>query len=168
MNSKDIIDAFTYVANEKGIDKASLTAIIEDIFLTLISKKFGEENEDKFSVIVNMDRGEIEIFQEKLVVEKIQDKVHSVASKFLNSNEMHFFGNKPSTRQLIRAWTAKEAVYKALRKPGINFSDNIILDKFNDKAKYANAKFISSDQETTFKLYFYDLDDYCLTIAQEI
>ena len=68
MNSKDIIDAFTYVANEKGIDKISLTAIIEDLFLTLISKKFGEENEDKFSVIVNMDRGEIEIFQEKIVV----------------------------------------------------------------------------------------------------
>ena len=101
-------------------------------------------------------------------VEKINNKVHSVASKFLSSNEIQFFGKAPSTRQLIRAWTAKEAIYKALRKPGINFSDNIILDKFNDKAKSANAKFISSDQETTFKLYFYDLDDYCLTIAQEI
>jgi len=73
VNSKDIIDAFTYVANEKGIDKVSLTAIIEDIFLTLISKKFGEDNEDKFSVIVNMDRGEIEIFQEKDVVDEIKD-----------------------------------------------------------------------------------------------
>ena len=101
-------------------------------------------------------------------VEKINNKVHSVASKFLSSNEIQFFGKAPSTRQLIRAWTAKEAVYKALRKPGINFSDNIILDKFNDKAKSANAKFISSDQETTFKLYFYDLDNYCLTIAQEV
>ena len=101
-------------------------------------------------------------------VEKINNKVQSVASKFLSSNEIRFFGKAPSTRQLIRAWTAKEAVYKALRKPGINFSDNIILDKFNDKAKSANAKFISSDQETTFKLYFYDLDDYCLTIAQEV
>ena len=101
-------------------------------------------------------------------VEKINNKVHSVASKFLSSNEIRFFGKTPSTRQLIRAWTAKEAVYKAIKKPGINFSDNIILDKFNDKAKYANAKFISSDQETTFKLYFYDLGDYCLTIAQEI
>ena len=78
MNSKEIIDAFTYVANEKGIDKTSLTAIIEDIFLTLISKKFGEENEEKFSVIVNMDRGEIEIFQEKLVVEKIQDENNEI------------------------------------------------------------------------------------------
>ena len=101
-------------------------------------------------------------------VEKINNKVQSVASKFLSSNEIRFFGKTPSTRQLIRAWTAKEAVYKAIKKPGINFSDNIILDKFNDKAKSANAKFISSDQETTFKLYFYDLDDYCLTIAQEI
>ncbi len=81
MNSKDIIDAFTYVANEKGIDKVSLTAIIEDIFLTLISKKFGEENEEKFSVIVNMDRGEIEIFQEKIVVEKIQDSNNEILLK---------------------------------------------------------------------------------------
>ena len=81
MNSKDIIDAFTYVANEKGIDKISLTAIIEDLFLTLISKKFGEENEDKFSVIVNMDRGEIEIFQEKIVVEKILDKNNEILLK---------------------------------------------------------------------------------------
>jgi len=81
VNSKEIIDAFTYVANEKGIDKTSLTAIIEDIFLTLISKKFGEENEEKFSVIVNMDRGEIEIFQEKLVVEKIQDQNNEIILK---------------------------------------------------------------------------------------
>ena len=101
-------------------------------------------------------------------VEKIKDKVHSIAPKFLNPNEIGFLGKSPYTRQLIRAWTAKEAVYKALRKPGISFSENIILDEFNDKAQSANAKFISSDQETTFKLYFYDLDDYCLTIAQEV
>ena len=100
-------------------------------------------------------------------VEKIKDKVHSIAPKFLNPDETGFLGKSPSTRQLIRAWTAKEAVYKALKKPGISFSDNIILDEFNDKAQSANAKFISEDEETTFKLYFHDLDDYCLTIAQE-
>ena len=84
MNSKDIIDAFTYVANEKGIDKSNLTSIIEDIFLTLISKKFGEENEDKFSVIVNMDRGEIEIFQEKNVVEAVSDKLNEISLQDAN------------------------------------------------------------------------------------
>ena len=81
MNSKEIIDAFTYVANEKGIDKTNLTAIIEDIFLTLIVKKYGEENQDKFSIIVNMDRGEIEIFQEKIVVEEINDSLSEILLK---------------------------------------------------------------------------------------
>jgi len=78
VNSKEIIDAFTYVANEKGIDKINLTAIIEDIFTTLIEKKYGEENAEKFSVIVNMDRGEIEIFQEKVVVEEITDSLNEI------------------------------------------------------------------------------------------
>ena len=53
MNSKEIIDAFTYVANEKSIDKMNLTAIIEDIFTTLIAKKYGEENEDKFKSYIS-------------------------------------------------------------------------------------------------------------------
>ena len=78
MNTKEIIDAFTYVANEKSIDKMNLTTIIEDIFTTLIEKKYGEENVDKFSVIVNMDRGEIEIFQEKMVVENITDPLNEI------------------------------------------------------------------------------------------
>ena len=78
MNSKEIIDAFTYVANEKGIDKMNLTTIIEDIFTSLIEKKYGVENAEKFSVIVNMDRGEIEIFQEKVVVEEITDSLNEI------------------------------------------------------------------------------------------
>tara|TARA_Y100001970_G_scaffold22181_1_gene25547 strand:- start:8602 stop:9843 length:1242 start_codon:yes stop_codon:yes gene_type:complete len=81
VNSKEIIDAFAYVANEKSIDKMNLTAIIEDIFTTLIEKKYGEENAEKFSVIVNMDRGEIEIFQEKNVVEKIEDPLNEILLK---------------------------------------------------------------------------------------
>jgi len=81
VNSKEIIDAFTYVANEKGIDKMNLTTIVEDIFTTLIEKKYGEDNIDKFSVIVNMDRGEIEIFQEKIVVEEIADPLNEIILK---------------------------------------------------------------------------------------
>ena len=51
------------------------------IYTTLIEKKYGEDNADKFSVIVNMDRGEIEIFQEKIVVEKIADPLNEFLLK---------------------------------------------------------------------------------------
>ena len=67
MINKDIIEAFSMLAKEKDIDRTNLSTIIEDIFMTLIYKKYGEEREN-FSVIVNMEKGEIEIYQEKEVV----------------------------------------------------------------------------------------------------
>ena len=81
MNTKDIIDAFTFVANEKGINKPNLSGIIEELFISIIEKKYGEENLDKFSVIVNMDRGEIEIFHEKEVVENENIDLHEIHIK---------------------------------------------------------------------------------------
>ena len=44
MYTKDIIDAFTFVANEKGINKPNLSGIIEELFISIIEKKYGEEN----------------------------------------------------------------------------------------------------------------------------
>ena len=74
MINKDIIEAFTLLAKEKDIDRTNLSTIVEDIFMTLIYKKFGEEREN-FSVIVNMEKGEIEIYQEMTVVKKVLDPV---------------------------------------------------------------------------------------------
>ena len=81
MNSKDIIEAFSYVAKEKNIDKNNLSGIIEEIFMSMIVKKYGEDYQDNFSTIVNMDRGEIEIFHEKTVVDNVKDHIVEIAVK---------------------------------------------------------------------------------------
>ena len=75
MINKDIIEAFSMLAKEKNIDRTNLSTIIEDIFMTLIYKKYGEEREN-FSVIVNMEKGEIEIYQEMTVVKNVQDSIN--------------------------------------------------------------------------------------------
>ena len=59
----DIVEAVNIIAREKRIDKDELRDILEDIFVTLIKRKFGES--EHFDVIVNMDRGDVEIFIEK-------------------------------------------------------------------------------------------------------
>ena len=101
-------------------------------------------------------------------IERINKKIHSIKSKFLNQKEINYLRGDKETRMLTKAWTAKEAIYKAVRKPGIIFSENILVEEFNNEATSGIGKFISSDQETLFKLYFYDLDDYCLTISEEV
>ena len=75
MINKDIIDAFKIIAKDKDIETVNLSYIIEELFVNLMHKKYGEEN-DNFSCIVNMDKGEIEIYQEKIIVDKVSDSVH--------------------------------------------------------------------------------------------
>ena len=71
MISKIIIESFIQLAKDKDIDRKELADIIKEIFEALIQKKYG--NVDNFDVIVNMDKGEIEIYQEKEVVEVVDD-----------------------------------------------------------------------------------------------
>jgi N utilization substance protein A len=75
----EIVEAVNLIAREKRIDKDELRDILEDIFVTLISKKFGES--DHFDVIVNMDRGDVELFIEKQVVEEVEDPLLQIALK---------------------------------------------------------------------------------------
>ena len=53
MINKEIIEAFVAIAREKNIDRTNLGTIIEELFMSLIHKKYGEDREN-FSVIVNM------------------------------------------------------------------------------------------------------------------
>jgi N utilization substance protein A len=66
-----IVAAAAEIAREKRIDKENLRDILEDIFMTLMKRKYGEEAE--FDVIVNIDRGDMEIYVEKEVVEQVAD-----------------------------------------------------------------------------------------------
>ena len=50
MINKAIIEAFKVVAKEKGIDSTNLSSIIEDLFVNLIKKRYGEDYQN-FNVI---------------------------------------------------------------------------------------------------------------------
>ena len=54
-----IVESFAQMVREKGMDKDVLEGIIEDIFGLLVKKKYGEEA--VFDIVVNMDKGDIEI-----------------------------------------------------------------------------------------------------------
>jgi len=71
-HQQEIIEAFSEIAKEKKIEKEALNDIFENVILMMIKKKYGST--DNFDVIVNMEKGEIEIYQEKTIVEKIEDQ----------------------------------------------------------------------------------------------
>jgi len=70
MNS-EIVESFSAMVREKSIDKDVLAGIIEEIFGIMVKKKYGLEA--NYDVVVNMDKGDIEIFLEKQIVDTVLD-----------------------------------------------------------------------------------------------
>lgn len=68
----EIAEAFSQIAKEKNIDREVLAEVIENVLMSLIKKKYGTA--DNFDIFVNMDKGEIEIYQNKTIVEKVTDE----------------------------------------------------------------------------------------------
>ena len=77
MINRDIISAFSEIARDKNVDRSELSDIIETVFRKIIVKKFGSD--ENFDVIVNMDKGEIEIYQQKVIVENVEDPVQEIS-----------------------------------------------------------------------------------------
>jgi len=70
LDKQDLIQSFSDIAKDKNVDRTEIGTIIENLFKTLIEKKFGtSENCD---VIVNIERGELEIYQNKTVVDFVE------------------------------------------------------------------------------------------------
>ncbi len=67
----EIVESFSAMAREKRMDKDMLAGIIEDVFAMMVRKKYGQEA--RFEVVVNMDKGDIEIYLEKTIVETVTD-----------------------------------------------------------------------------------------------
>ncbi|MCK5146022.1 transcription termination factor NusA [bacterium] len=72
----NIVEAVTQIAKERNIDREALAGILENIFLALIKRKFGTT--DNFDIFVNMDSGEVEIYQMKTIVEEVVDPVTEI------------------------------------------------------------------------------------------
>lgn len=67
----EIVESFAQMVREKNIDKDVLASIVEDIFRLLMRKKYGEDA--NYDVIVNLDKGEIEIYLLREIVEKVEN-----------------------------------------------------------------------------------------------
>jgi len=67
MESVNLIESFSLFKEDKNIDRATLMSIIEDVFRTMLIKKFGTDK--NFDIIVNPDKGDIEIYKNRTIVD---------------------------------------------------------------------------------------------------
>ncbi|KAB1063237.1 transcription termination factor NusA [Salibacter halophilus] len=67
MNTQEIVESFSNFKEFKNIDRVTMMNILEEVFKNMIAKKYGDD--ENFDVIVNPDKGDIEIWRNRVVVE---------------------------------------------------------------------------------------------------
>ena len=67
MNSVELVDSFLEFKDLKNIDKQTMQHILEDVFRAMFKKKF--ETDEHIDIIVNIDKGDVQIFLNKEIVD---------------------------------------------------------------------------------------------------
>jgi N utilization substance protein A len=67
MENLSLIESFSEFKDEKFIDRVTLMSILEEVFRNTLKRKYGDD--DNFDVIINPDKGDLEIWRNRIVVE---------------------------------------------------------------------------------------------------
>ena len=67
MENLSLIESFSEFKDEKFIDRVTLMSILEEVFRNTLKRKYGDD--DNFDIIVNPDKGDLEIWRNRIVVE---------------------------------------------------------------------------------------------------
>jgi transcription termination/antitermination protein NusA len=67
MESVNLIESFSEFKDIKNIDRATLMSIIEDVFRSMLIKKYGSDK--NYDIIVNPDKGDVEIYKNRKIVD---------------------------------------------------------------------------------------------------
>ncbi len=67
MNSIDLVESFSEFKELKNIDKQTMQHVLEDVFRAMLKKKFNTD--EHIDVIVNIDKGDVQIFLNKEIVD---------------------------------------------------------------------------------------------------
>ena len=85
MEKIELKDAFAEFKNQKNIDRPTMMGVLEDVFKTQITKTYGSA--DNFDIIINIDKGDCEIYWNREVVEEVEDPNTQIALEDLEDDD---------------------------------------------------------------------------------
>ncbi|GAP68387.1 NusA antitermination factor [Bacteroidales bacterium 6E] len=70
MDNMNLIETFSEFKELKNIDRATMMSVLEDVFRNVLIRQFGSD--ENFDIIINVDKGDLEIWRNRVVVEDDQ------------------------------------------------------------------------------------------------
>ena len=130
----NIVEAVTQIAKERNISRDVLCIILEDIFLSMIKRKYGTT--ENFDIFVNTDKGEVEIYHIKTIVDEVRDPIAEISLEKAKETEpdlelgdgfMDILDPSKFGRRLITS--AKQSLNQKIREA----EKEVLFNEFKDR-----------------------------------
>lgn len=136
MSTLNLSESFSAFKEFKNIDRETLMHILEDVFRTAIIKRYGSD--DNFDIIVNTDKGDLEIFCNRLIVEDgtLQDEQREIEYSEAIKIEADFeVGEEVSEPVKISEFGRREilAIRQNLVSKIQDHENSLIYNKYKEK-----------------------------------
>jgi N utilization substance protein A len=136
MASINLIEAFQDFKEAENIDRPTMMKVVEDVFKTLLRKKYGSD--ENFDVIVNAEKGDLEIMRRRTIVEDgaVMDPLAEIAYSDAIKIEPDFEVGEEIYEEVNILDFGRRAILAAKQTLASRISDlkkNVLVKKYGDR-----------------------------------
>lgn len=136
MASINLIEAFQEFKDAENIDRPTMMKVVEDVFKTLLRKKYGSD--ENFDVIVNAEKGDLEIIRHRMIVEdgQVEDPLAQVGYSEATKIEPDFEVGEELFQEIDLYDFGRRAILAAKQTLASRISDlkkNVLAKKYGDR-----------------------------------
>ena len=136
MASINLIEAFQEFKDAENIDRPTMMKVVEDVFKTLLRKKYGAD--DNFDVIVNAEKGDLEIMRRRMIVNdgEVNDPLAEIAYKDAAKIEPDFEVGEELYEGIDIMDFGRRAILAAKQTLASRIGDlkkNVLVKKYHDR-----------------------------------
>ena len=138
MNSVELIESFSDFKELKSIDRVTMMRVLEDVFRSMIKKKYGTD--DNFDIIINAEKGDLQIWWNREVVddEEVEDKVQQIPLSEAIQEDADFEVGEEHTREVEIESFGRRAIM-SMRQNLLNrvleIEKEDLINKYKDREK---------------------------------
>src|ERR1700744_1522194 len=136
MASINLIESFQDFKEAENIDRPTLMKVLEDVFKTLLRKKYGSD--ENFDVIVNTEKGDLEIVRRRMIVEDndVNDPLAEIAYSDATKIEPDFEVGEELYEEVDILDFGRRAILAAKQTLASRIGDlkkNVLVKKYSDR-----------------------------------
>lgn len=136
MASINLIEAFQEFKDAENIDRPTMMKVVEDVFKTLLRKKYGSD--ENFDVIVNAEKGDLEIIRRRMIVEdgQVEDPLAQIGYSDAIRIEPDFEVGEELYQEIDLYDFGRRAILAAKQTLASRISDlkkNVLAKKYGDR-----------------------------------